>query len=146
MCYNIVCSAQLSAFSTCLYSIDNWIPYCLTSQCRYTCTLRTRNHREFKITDYLYMMNLIRSHSAVALYAQGQFLGQSDVITYTVTLDRNISNKESFSGYWEVLQLTFMEFIKIGLFFFMSDVERALQLKNFICRKKNIIPLMKLKP
>lgn len=63
------------------------------------------------------MMNLIRSHSAVALYAQGQFLEQSDVITYTVTLDRNISNMESFSGYREVLQLTFIEFIKIGLFF-----------------------------
>lgn len=63
------------------------------------------------------MMNLIRSHSAVALYAQGQFLKQSDVITYTVTLDRNISNMESFSGYREVLQLTFIEFIKIGLFF-----------------------------
>lgn len=63
------------------------------------------------------MMNLISSHSAVALYAQGQFLEQSDVITYTVTLDRNISNMESFSGYREVLQLTFIEFIKIGLFF-----------------------------
>lgn len=63
------------------------------------------------------MMNLIRSHSAVALYAKGQFLGQSDVTTYTVTLDRNISNMESFSGYREVLQLTFIEFIKIGLFF-----------------------------
>lgn len=69
------------------------------------------------------MMNLIRSHSVVALYAQGQFLGQSDIITYTVTLDKNVSNMENVCGYREVLQLTFTEFIKIGLFCYKSDVD-----------------------